>query len=93
MATSIIGRKTFPAAAAAAVFTANNTSNFDGRWIRDLSSKAICEAISSNSETSKRYIRPSSNMFLFQESGVRETVLRKRVSQLRFMMPRAFGSD
>jgi hypothetical protein len=87
MASSIIGRKVFPVAAAA--LTANLTSSSggissildgksDGGWIN--SSRAICEAVGFDYTTRKSDVRANDNIFLFKDSGVRETVLRKRVS-------------
>lgn len=70
MASSIIGRKILPAAAAA--FTANvASSGFDFH--------ALCEVTSG--KTSRAC---TDNRFLMRDSGVREAVLRKRASWIMY---------
>lgn len=92
MASSILGRKVLPAAAAA--FTANFTcgggvssmrdDKSDGLWANvGTTTRTLCEA--GRSEKVKSVIGKinpgaSNNLFLIKESGIRETVLRKRVS-------------
>ena len=71
MASSIIGRKILPAAAAA--FTANvASSGFD--------SHALCEVTSGKTSRAST----TDNRFLMRDSGVREAVLRKRASWIMY---------
>lgn len=88
MASSILGRKVFPAAAAA--LTANVASSngisslldgkFDGGWINSSRSSSLCEVMKSNA--SGKSNKTNENMFLLRESGISEKVLRKRVSAM-----------
>ena len=87
MASSILGRKVLPAATAA--LTANLTctildEKLDGSWAKFSSaSRTLCEAMNTEKAeggAGKSILKASDNMFLFRESGVRETVLRRRVS-------------
>ncbi|KAL7517552.1 hypothetical protein ACHAWX_002465 [Stephanocyclus meneghinianus] len=94
MASSILGRKVLPAAAAA--FTANFTcgggvssmrdDKSDGLWANvGTTTRTLCEA--GRSEKVKSVIGKinpgaSNNLFLIKESGIRETVLRKRMTSI-----------
>lgn len=86
MASSIIGRKVFPAAAAALTANVASGNGFssildgksDGDWM-NTTSRAVCEAVRSDRANGKGN-KSNENRFLFGGSGVREAVLRKRVS-------------
>eukprot|EP00804_Cyclotella_cryptica_P018705 CCRYP_007192-RA/>CCRYP_007192-RA protein AED:0.03 eAED:0.03 QI:254/1/1/1/0.33/0/4/1554/658 len=94
MASSILGRKVFPAAAAA--ITANLACSggvssmldgkFDGlRTNFGTTSRTLCEdgrAEKVASVIGKSNPRANDNLFLIKESGIRETVLRKRMTSI-----------